>query len=43
MMAILDGQERNLNHFVALGEASGWKFEAVKAGDVFAFIFSPQE
>ncbi|KAI0063931.1 S-adenosyl-L-methionine-dependent methyltransferase [Artomyces pyxidatus] len=40
MLNLLNGQERTVSQFAALGEASGWKLEGVKPGALAALVFS---
>ncbi|KAI0059128.1 S-adenosyl-L-methionine-dependent methyltransferase [Artomyces pyxidatus] len=39
-MNLLNGQERSLSQFRALGKAAGWKLESVKPGMLAAFQFA---
>ncbi|KAI0064216.1 S-adenosyl-L-methionine-dependent methyltransferase [Artomyces pyxidatus] len=40
MLNMLNGQERTVNQFMALGEATGWKLEDVKPGALGVLVFS---
>ena len=40
MLNLLGGQERTLEEFANLGEATGWKLEGVKSGPLVAVMFS---
>lgn len=41
VMTFANGRQRDFGQFVALGEASGWRLEAVKMNELSAFIFVP--
>ena len=40
MLNLFDGQERTLEEFTNLGQATGWKLEGVKSGPLVAVLFS---
>jgi hypothetical protein len=41
MLTLFNGKERTVLEFIALGNATGWKLEAVKPGLMNALVFSP--
>lgn len=41
MLNFFNSKERTVSEFMALGKATGWKLEAVKAGMMGAMVFSP--
>lgn len=40
MLALMNGQERTIEDFRALGDATGWKLDAITPGMLSTYVFS---